>query len=921
MISVLYVDDEPDLLDIASIYLSGDGRFLIDTVSSGDEALLRLREKSFDAIVSDYQMPGMNGIGFLKLVRASGDKTPFIIFTGRGREEVVIEALNEGADFYLQKGGEPAAQYAELAHKIQVAVGRRETEAALAESLGKISLITEFLPDATLAVDQDKKVITWNRAMEELTRVPACDVLGKGGGEYRIPFEGSGKPHLVDLLFGETAGGQGDVPEIRREGDNLVIEVFCPGLKAGKGAYVWAKASPLRNTEGRVTGAIECIRDITERKQVEGALHSLVVATTGVTGREFFQKAAEWLTGYTGADIALFSEIGKDGIARSLAMLADGEEVTGYEYDLAGTPCEEASKKGFCHFARDVSSLYPADPDLVTFSVSGYAGVPVRNPNGEVLGIICVLSHGPLDLPPIMETVMELLSLRASAELERWRAETRLAASEEKYRLIAENTADNIWIFDMDLKLRYISPSVFRMKGFTVEESMAQDLREMMTPSSYDSLIRRFESEMALEMTGTADPGRSVEFETEEYCRDGSVITVENSARLLHDCDGVPVGILGISRDITERRKADEALRKSEERLALAIEGAELGTWDWDIPTGEIRVNDEWVRMLGYTRDEFVPHISTWESLIHPQDKGPVFSALEDHLNGVSPVYETEHRLLTRNGDWLWVLDKGKVIRRDGSGKPLRASGTHLNITARKKALAALEEAHKKLNLLSTVTRHDITNQLAVLTGNLQVAHDAQCGQAPGKYVEKALLSAERIDAMIRFMKTYEDIGARAPSWEDVRALITDAQAGAGGFGIALENQVPGGVMIYADPLIRKVFHNLIDNAVRHGGTTTEICFSSTVNDGILIIICEDNGCGVPESDKEKIFSRGYGKNTGLGLFLSREILSITGITIIENGKPGGGARFEIHVQGDSYRVPGPRPGPQENPGKPGMAP
>jgi PAS domain S-box-containing protein len=130
MISVLYVDDEADLLELGKLFLEQDGVFAVTTIESGNRALELLREITFDAIVSDFQMPEMDGISLLHQIRSTTD-TPFILFTGKGREEVVIEAINNGADFYLQKGGDPAAQFAELGHKIVQAVSRRKAEHAL----------------------------------------------------------------------------------------------------------------------------------------------------------------------------------------------------------------------------------------------------------------------------------------------------------------------------------------------------------------------------------------------------------------------------------------------------------------------------------------------------------------------------------------------------------------------------------------------------------------------------------------------------------------------------------------------------------------------------------------------------------------------------------------------------------------------
>lgn len=130
MYSVLYLDDEPDLLELGKLFMEDSGPFSVTTAGSSKEAYQILKNQAFDAIISDFQMPECDGIQFLKYLRASTD-IPFILFTGRGREEVVIEAINSGVDFYVQKGGEPAAQFAELGHKVIQAISRRRAEAAV----------------------------------------------------------------------------------------------------------------------------------------------------------------------------------------------------------------------------------------------------------------------------------------------------------------------------------------------------------------------------------------------------------------------------------------------------------------------------------------------------------------------------------------------------------------------------------------------------------------------------------------------------------------------------------------------------------------------------------------------------------------------------------------------------------------------
>jgi CheY-like chemotaxis protein len=178
VISILYVDDEPDLLSIGKIFLERGGQFSVATLTSAPAALEALKNTTYDAIISDYQMPVMNGIDFLKQVRASGNTIPFIIFTGRGREEIVIQALNEGADFYLQKGGEPVSQFTELEHKIRQAVQQRLAEASIRDLLRREADIINFLPDATFAIDTNGVVIAWNQAMEKMTGVRSAGIIG-----------------------------------------------------------------------------------------------------------------------------------------------------------------------------------------------------------------------------------------------------------------------------------------------------------------------------------------------------------------------------------------------------------------------------------------------------------------------------------------------------------------------------------------------------------------------------------------------------------------------------------------------------------------------------------------------------------------------------------------------------------------------
>jgi signal transduction histidine kinase len=215
----------------------------------------------------------------------------------------------------------------------------------------------------------------------------------------------------------------------------------------------------------------------------------------------------------------------------------------------------------------------------------------------------------------------------------------------------------------------------------------------------------------------------------------------------------------------------------------------------------------------------------------------------------------------------------------------------------------ALLLANKKLTLLSHITRHDINNQITVLLGYLALLEKKQPDLTDNKYIRNIDSAAERIIAIIHFTKEYEAIGVTAPAWQDCRTFVDKAAKEAPLGMVIVKNDLPNGAEVFADPLVVKVFYNLMDNAARYGGKITTIRFFVQESGDDHLIVCEDDGDGVPAEEKEKIFERGFGKNTGMGLFLAREILDITGITIRETGEPGKGARFEMVVPKGAWRI------------------
>jgi PAS domain S-box-containing protein len=201
---------------------------------------------------------------------------------------------------------------------------------------------------------------------------------------------------------------------------------------------------------------------------------------------------------------------------------------------------------------------------------------------------------------------------------------------------------------------------------------------------------------------------------------DGSIRHVRGGGQVVQDAGGNPVKMVGFVQDITERKQAEAALQTSEQRLELALKGADLALWDWNIQTEELVVNELWAGMLGYSLSEIEPHGRTWDERLHPADKPTVVAALQAHVEGKTPFFEAEYRLRAKSGEWVWVLDRGKVVEWDKEGNPIRAVGTHLAINERKQAEEALQESQKRLKKQNQVLM-ELARTRSLESGKLEV--------------------------------------------------------------------------------------------------------------------------------------------------------------------------------------------------------
>jgi PAS domain S-box-containing protein len=648
MIRVLFVDDDLHLLNVSRLYLKRTGFFEIDTASSAKEALAKLAATRYDIVVSDYEMPTMDGIEFLRLVRKTHGDLPFIIFTGRGREEVVIEALNEGADFYLQKGGEPEPQFVELEHKIRKAVERRATEKKLNDSQEQLSEVISFFPDAVLAIDADKRVIIWNRAMEQMSGIPAAEMIGKGDYAYTVPFYGYARPQLMDLLFEPEHIIREKYPSIRKEGESISIEVFCAALYEGKGAYLSAKACPLRDSAGKMIGAIESIRDISRQKNAE----------------ENLQQSEEQFR-------AIFATQ-QNGIL--IIDPADHRiiDVNPYLISLIGSPKEQIVGK-ICH-----AFVCPAETGKCPITDLGQC---VDNTEHLLLtaegkGIPVIKTSVRIRIGEkeyLMENVQDITMRKQTEKL--------LRESEERSKTILDKLPDLVLVH-REGKILYVNPAMVETMGVRPADVLNMSFDKFVVPEYRSRVADAIRTRLE---TGQEKP-YEIEILSPLYGR--RAVLVQGS---VIEFDGA-TAILNVLTDITERKHAERKVQESEEKYRSVLEHIQDIYYRSDREGNLVMASPSTLSILGYSSmDEILgkPIATTFYSL--PEMRNTFLTALQKY----GGVKDYEATLRKKDGTPVIVSTSSQYYY-DAEGNIAGVEGIIRDITERKQAETAVRESEEK---------------------------------------------------------------------------------------------------------------------------------------------------------------------------------------------------------------------------------
>ncbi|MDN5339250.1 MAG: hypothetical protein PWQ30_359 [Euryarchaeota archaeon] len=465
------------------------------------------------------------------------------------------------------------------------------------------------------------------------------------------------------------------------------------------------------------------------------------------------------------------------------------------------------------------------------------------------------------------------------------RLEEVIREGEDRYRELTENVSDAFLALDLNGRVISWNRAAARLSGRPMEEAVGRSIYDLFPDLQNDEVAGFFR-----EIARTGQPGI-------KECRfrlRGREHTFEVRA--------VPtrVGISVYIRDITARREAEVALQRSEERCRMIVE-SQTELICRRLPDGTITfANDAYCRYVGIPCGDLVGR--RYALTVPADDQARIQESLAS-LTPDRPVSTVEHRVIMPDGSIRWQQwANTATFTRDGSVVEYQSVGR--DITDARMAAEALLLANRKLNLLSDVTRHDILNRLTVLTGYLEIFRERVSDPELLEYCRREEEAIQDIQRYMAFTAEYRDVGMVAPAWQKIRRIVHEAAAGLDPGRIEIEVRT-GDLEVYADPLIVRVFANLIDNSLRHGGEVTRIRIYPEESDSGINLVYEDDGVGVPHEIKESLFERGFGRQTGFGLFLSREILGITDLSIRETGEPGKGARFEIGVPPGFYRITG----------------
>ncbi len=497
--------------------------------------------------------------------------------------------------------------------------------------------------------------------------------------------------------------------------------------------------------------------------------------------------------------------------------------------------------------------------------------------------------------------------------------EQSIKESRQKYQSLFNSNRDAIVIANNKREIIDTNPAMEKLFGYTTHEITTSLTTELYNNlDDYEKVGKKLAEDVKKE-------GFRVISQMKK--KDGTPFTADISIFHLTGYNTDTDAHVALIRDISNELEAQKALQDSETRLYLALEGAYEGMWDWNIKTGEVVFNHIWAEMLGYELNEIEPSVDSWSKLLHPDDYEHTMISLQDHLKGKIDRYEAEHRLKTKTGQWKWILDRGQVVERSESGEPLRAIGTHLDIsrqkqfeTELKKAKEKAEHADRLKSAFLANMSHEIRTPMNGIIGFTELLSKKEYTTTKRDRIFRIIQSSSK--QLLQLINDIVDISKIEANQltiyketfclselimevaEQARLELTRRKK-QNQLGISLDIPQNEDTKIYSSsPRIRQVLNNLINNSIKFTEQGS-ITIGFTMNKKTVTLFVKDTGIGIPEEAQKIIFERfmqaepGTAKKyggTGLGLFISKQLINMLDGKISVESKKQQGSKFIITI-------------------------